>query len=404
MSTSTAQVDHCTQCVSCNSFDIQFIYNLGSAPLTDAYRQTVRESLLAEHYPLDVFVCLNCGHVQLKYQVDPQLSYQEYFYKSGITHGISTQFQRYAQLITNLYAQDPSVTLLDVGSNDGLFIQACLERNIKAFGIEPSKMLAKFANTNGRPTAHAYFSDNICDSLQDYGFPSKYNVVTFNNVLANIKNPLLALETARLLLVDNESTIIVQTGYHPEQFKKGLFDWTYHEHYSYFSIGSLAHLARRAGLYVHSYEVHPLRGGSLRMVLTQKLANHSIPYEYYTQPDHFIGLRVFMEQTKVYLNERISKLKESGLTVFGFGASHSTGILVHYTGISSDIKCLYDDNVSKHGMYMPGTALKVFPVSELIKKGPNSAVIILSWQYFDLIASKLRALGYQGQIINPVLL
>ena len=33
-----------------------------------------------------------------------------------------------------------------------------------------------------------------------------------------------------------DGTLAINTGYHPTQFKKNMFDYIYHEHYSYYSL------------------------------------------------------------------------------------------------------------------------------------------------------------------------
>lgn len=392
------------KCLACDSGDIKCVYDLGNAPLTDRYRRSKYESLSEPHFPLRACLCLKCGHLQLMHHVDPEMSYEGYLYRSALTQGISVQFNEYAEIIAKMYHADASIKLLDVGSNDGIFIQACLDHGIDAFGVEPSEILASLCNKSSRPTVRAYFSEDIFTALKDASFPDKYSVISFNNVLANMQDPLRALEIARELLLDEKSSIFIQTGYHPVQFKKGLFDWTYHEHFSYFSINSIAQLALRVGLYIKNYQILPLRGGSIRITLTKEEINLPVPYEYYTEEDHFIGMRIFIDQTRSYIQKRIQELRHENYQIYGFGASHSTGILVHHTGISEHLDCLFDDNVLKHGLFMPGTTLQVFGTEELIRKKGKTAVIILSWQYYDLIASKLLAMGYKGKIINPVII
>ena len=60
--------------------------------------------------------------------------------------------------------------------------------------------------------------------------------------MANIDNPYQALNLAKSLLKSEDSIIAIQTGYHPTLFGKGIFDYIYHEHYSYFNLKSLSSL------------------------------------------------------------------------------------------------------------------------------------------------------------------
>ena len=114
----------------------------------------------------------------------------------------------------------------------------------------------------------------------------RYDVITFNNVLANISSPQECLRLAKSILKNEDSRIIIQTGYHPKQFSSGLFDYIYHEHYSYFNIKSMEILCKKTGLIVEKSEKLSLRGGSIRFYLkaattanNSKVESESIVYE-----------------------------------------------------------------------------------------------------------------------------
>jgi hypothetical protein len=336
--------------------------------------------------------------------VSPALSYSEYVYKSSVTRGLSEQFIEYAQFLSEVLVEKEWPVLLDVGSNDGTFLQACRTKGISSYGIEPALHLAKSCSDEGLPTAVGYFGANILELLLSNAFPTKYDCVTFNNVLANIPDPLTALKKATYLLKDSDSFICIQTGYHPLQFKKGLFDWVYHEHFSYFSLKSLATLASRAGLYISDYSINSIRGGSLRVVLSPEKNDFNAPYEYYTSSDHFRGLRCYINESSKLLGEQLLFLNNRKCPIYGFGASHSTGILLKVFGVEQYLDCLYDDNPDKNKCYMPATSLLVCSTSKLHELPAKSAIVILAWQYFDAISNRITTAGYPGLIINPVLL
>jgi len=91
---------------------------------------------------------------------------------------------------------------------------------MKVVGIEPSAEHSEFANQHDRPTVNSYFDSSVASKLTHHDQPTRYDYITFNNVLANIPNPVNALKTARSLLKNSEGKIIIQTGYHPLQFSK----------------------------------------------------------------------------------------------------------------------------------------------------------------------------------------
>ena len=410
MEMSSYRSDKCTvvrNCLTCDSENLVVVYDLGACPLTDNYISNKEESLNAEAFPLVVCLCKDCGNLQLRYQVSPQLSYGTYHYNSKITLGLDKEFLSYAnQLI--LSATDPSdITVLDVGSNDGSFLLACKENKINAYGIEPSSTQAASANALGLPTLATYFDENTSSIIEHNKiFPKIYDFITFNNVLANLPDPISSLRYAVQLLRPQTGQIVIQSGYHPLQFRRGLFDWTYHEHFSYFSLKSLTKLASQLDMQVQSFQTMPLRGGSFRAMLGFDDSKQPINYEHFTEVESFIGLRKFINSSREYLHELLLNYHNRGFNIIGFGASHSTGVLVHAFGIKSYLSCLLDDNDSKHGLYMPGTSLLVkSPQSELTKDADlRLVIVVLAWQYYDVIVNRLRNLGFRGPIICPVLL
>ena len=401
---SSEDLNQVRNCLCCGSSSLSTVLDYGRPPLTDNYKTSLTSSLEAPLYPLQVVLCNSCSHLQLAYQVSPHLSYSNYVYKSSVTKGLPKQFVEYALSLSQMLKNKDKPVHLDVGSNDGTFIQACINKEIESYGIEPAEHLANLCSQNGLPTAYGYFNSEAHALLMSSSFPIKYDCITFNNVLANIPNPLESLSTAKSLLKDQESFICVQSGYHPTQFRKGLFDWVYHEHFSYFTLRSLAALASRAGLYISEYSINEIRGGSMRVILSQKGNDSILPYEYYTLEEHFKGLRSFITESSKLLKEKLIELQNNEYTIYGFGASHSTGILVKTFGIEHYLSSLYDDNVNKHNHYMPGTSLLVNSPLHIHELSSKSAMVVLAWQYFEAITNRISRLEYPGLVINPVLI
>ena len=204
------------------------------------------------------------------------------------------------------------------------------------------------------------------------------------------------------MLKNSQSIIVIQTGYHPEQFQKGLFDYIYHEHYSYFSASSMERLAERSGLkIVNQVLLRDLRGGSVRWILKkgdkEKVGVRN--RERFTEYNEYNGLNTLINKSKEYLLQQITQLRKEGYKIIGYGASHSTGILVHHFELSDKLDWLVDENSNKLNKYMPGTKLEVREVSY----DTRYVYVILAWQYFNQIRTKLRNAGFEGRILKPIL-
>lgn len=402
--------EYISECLCCGSTKLVKVISLKACPLSDSYQNTKEESLSMQNYTCDALFCTACSHLQLSSHVEPLESYTQYQYNSKITLGLNESFDNYAKEVRDIITdRTPSKNYkhLDVGSNDGSFLKACRDRNIDSFGIEPAINLMETANFNGLPTHCGYFDEDNIKRFES-SFPNKYNIITFNNVLANIAEPLSALLLAEKMMKDKQSIIVVQTGYHPEQFAKGLFDYIYHEHYSYFTIKSISELAKRAGLNIFRYSISNLRGGTIRFYLEKKqtidleVSALTPEYERFDCVNEYNGLSTLIESSRQYIHQRLRAYKKAGKNIIGFGASHSTGMLVHTLDLSQYLDFLIDENEKKIGMFMPGTSLKVERLGDVNLE--EYLVVVLAWQYFETIKTKLIRLGMSSNnIIRPVL-
>ena len=393
------------KCLCCNSAKINKILKLVDSPLTDLYSPSLDISLKKKNYPLDLYYCSECSHLQLGIQVPPEESYTKYLYNSKVTPGLTSSFLEYARSLLSIRKDQRSIDILDVGSNDGSFLEACSSLGFNAIGVEPADAVAKYANKIGRRTINAYFDENLRQLLKESEICQKFDFISFNNVLANINNPLKALQTAKLMMKDSDSRIIIQTGYHPLQFSKGLFDYIYHEHYSYFNINSMKRLCNRSGLKISKYIISELRGGTIRFYIEKGCEDKSsinFNLERFSTEIEIKGLEKLIQVSKTYLKEKLDFYRNKKFKIVGFGASHSTGILVKNFDLENYLEYLVDENQDKFGLYMPGTSLKVYDKNILFNE-EKTVVLILAWQYFDLIREKLINSGFNGPIIRPVL-
>jgi len=170
-----------SQCLCCDSKHLQPVFSLVDAPLTDNYSSSSSDSLSLQKYPLNLSLCTECGHLQLSHQVSPEDSYSTYIYTSNTTLGLQQNFIDYAiELKSRFPPSSEPLRLLDVGSNDGSFLQAARHQGIDAYGVEPSSV-ASIAIENCCPTLNSYFDADIHRKLKASGYPSTYHKKCWQN-------------------------------------------------------------------------------------------------------------------------------------------------------------------------------------------------------------------------------
>ena len=73
--------------------------------------------------------------------------------------------------------------VVDIGSNDGIFLEPITNLGIKALGVEPAKNVSKIANSRGLNTLSEYFNHKTVKKIKNKH--GSIDVVTAFNVFAH---------------------------------------------------------------------------------------------------------------------------------------------------------------------------------------------------------------------------
>src|SRR5689334_17243702 len=95
--TKTPECKRRNTCRLCGSKNLELVLPLQPSALADSYVPKERLQIAQPKYPLDVFLCLDCGHVQLLHVVDPKSLFSNYLYVTSVSLGLLAHFKRYAE-------------------------------------------------------------------------------------------------------------------------------------------------------------------------------------------------------------------------------------------------------------------------------------------------------------------
>lgn len=364
-----------------------------------------------EVYPLDLFNCSDCGHVQLLDVVDPVLLFKDYVYVSGTSPVFVKHFEEYTTQILQDYAPAQGSLVVDIGSNDGTFLHFFKKVGMATLGIDPAIDIAALACERGIETWPHFFSPKLARKIvKSHG---KAAVVAANNVFAHCDDLNEIVEGVRTILKP-EGLFFFEVSYLLDVYEKQLFDIIYHEHLAYHSVKPLKRFFEANGMTLIDVQRVKTHGGSLRGIVQLESGTRKVSdsVEALSSIEENIGL--YKSNTMVEFGSRIETLgkklnallrdiKSKGMNVAGFGAPAKATTLMHHFGIGSEfIDYIVDDSHLKHGLFSPGFHIPIVPTTTIYDKPPDF-LIILAWNFAEsIIKNHTRFHELGGRFIVPL--
>jgi SAM-dependent methyltransferase len=347
-------------------------------------------------FPLDVFFCKSCNHVQLLDIIDPSILFENYVYVSGTSPSFVKHFEEYASALINRFSPKPGSLIVDIGSNDGTLLSAFQKKGMKVLGIDPARNIAAQATKSGVKTIADFFSINLANEIKsEWG---EATIITANNVFAHSDDLKGIADGIRNLLAPN-GVFAFEVSYLGDVVRDTLFDTIYHEHLAYHSVKPLKRFFSDRGLQLFSVENVASHGGSIRGMVALAAGVHSpdgsvdamITKEKKSGLDCIETFKAFSYSINALgqqLKSLIQKIKAEGKSIAGFGApAKSTTLMYNYSLGSEEIDFIVDDSPLKQGLFSPGTHIPVLSPDALYDRQPDY-VLILAWNFSKSIMEK----------------
>jgi SAM-dependent methyltransferase len=366
-----------------------------------------------EHiYPLDLYFCNDCAHVQLGHVVDPSILYQKnYTYVSATSNHFVNHLRNYSKEIINSYNLKPGMFIIDIGSNDGTCLSFFKENGMKVLGIDPATEIAKEATKNGINTIDNFFSYNLSKQIKEnHGHA---NLITSHNACAHIDNLHDILKGVENLL-DRDGIFVVEVGYLLDVYENTWFDTIYHEHLDFHTVAPFEKLFKLFNMELIEVQRISPQGGSIRLIAQKKYGklNRHNSVDNLIKLEQMLGLNkfeTFLEfETKINLVREelidlLIDLKKNGKSIAGFGAPTKATTLMNHFDIDENIlDFIVDDNPLKQGLYTPISHIPVLSPEALYKRKPDY-VLILAWNFAEPIMKNHKKFSDEiGRFILPM--
>ena len=278
-----------------------------------------------------------------------------------------TMRQAYADLAKKIKKKFNPRSILEIGSNDGVFIKHFSD--VQNIGVEPCKNLANLTTKMKIKTYDKFWTFQLSRKInKKHG---KFDVIYSANTISHIhklNETFKAIENS----LNVEGVFILEDPSLLKSLQKLSYDQFYDEHAYVFSITALKNITKKSGLEIFNIEALNTHGGSNR-VYFKKIINKKFKISNNVKRHLLTEKKYGIHKFKTYqiFAKKVNKSKESLIKIFqsikkkkkkiiGYGATYKSSTVLNFCKISKNyINYFVDTTPTKTGKFTPGSHIPI---------------------------------------------
>ena len=387
------------KCRFCGHSTVKVV-DLGYMPLAGCFLGSEKDFSKEKEFPLTLAFCENCYLLQTREVISKDVLFKNYFYHSSAIQTLVNHFKEIANELAKQSFPTKNKLVVEIGCNDGSFVNACLKKGFRALGVDPAINVVKPLMKRGAPIINDYFTPKIAKRIEsNFG---KADIIFSSNTLAHIENLHEVFVGIKYLLKD-DGMLIFENHYLGNLIKQTQYDMIYHEHQYYYSLTTLVNFLRQFDIEVFDVRFIPIHAGSIQ-IHAQKITGkrkkrdnvskilQKERLEGLTDKRTFISFEKQIRKTKSDLLLLLDKLKMKKKEIAGYGASGRGTMLMNYCGLGDNfLNYVIDDAPEKQGAYTPGNHLEIVSSAILNSKNKPDYVVLFAWSFWEEVKKRNAA-------------
>ena len=384
-------------CPVCSSTEFAELIDFGRIPQSGIFLSSPKEQFRQIHLVFEY--CLTCALIRSR-PFDQSCPAPDYRKVNRPTQDQMPEYIPEVIKYLNQISQKTSGLVLDIGGNDGAFMDLAAEAGCQnRLIIEPSISLADVCRKRCHPVENVYFNSFEAERICKCYGPAK--VIFCRHVLEHVPDPEDFFHALRIM-TDEDGLIFLET---PDArwITQGLLGHElWDEHLFHYSEDHLSYLTGRFGYDVQTKAIKSHRGGSNLLMwarlgknkntLTLKSAETDLSF-CHSFKDRWLNLSRLLQKAAQGWPRPIACL----------GASHPQSNFAIFTGIGAQIDFLVDDDPDKINSFVPlPQQTPVISTEQLLDIDSVGTLLLTAFGCEDWIEKLRRPLSKKGtRLIDP---